>query len=249
MQKRPETPSRSTPPESWAQNARACKTTATSPRPSSPNKDSLPPLETPEQVADAIDAVIQPRFQENAGAYFGMERILIGGPSGIYSLDAERVPKMKTMLRRVAESQRKYAISFLSCVHKPGKYVNHNDKNDNTITEPYLTTLIMPGNQYYDNAIEDDDTQPSTKPQRKWEAEQKPVLEKAVLKVFPELKKGKSMNAEVGKWFVTMRPVRANKASCLGCHKGAKKGDTLGVMVYSISRTKEEMKKKRFISL
>ena len=35
-----------------------------------------------------------------------------------------------------------------------------------------------------------------------------------------------------------MRPVLASKQECLGCHKGARTGDTLGVMVYAVSKEK-----------
>lgn len=39
-----------------------------------------------------------------------------------------------------------------------------------------------------------------------------------------------------GAWTVARRPVRASKASCVGCHKGAQIGDTLGVLVYGVRR-------------
>jgi len=38
-------------------------------------------------------------------------------------------------------------------------------------------------------------------------------------------------------WLVVMRPIRATKPSCLGCHAGAKPGDTLGAMVYTVQKS------------
>ncbi len=213
----------------------------------SPKKEVLPPLETPEQVAQAIDDVIQPRFQKDVDEV-GIERILIEGHSGIYSLDTKHMPKMKTLLKRIALSRRQFAISFFHCIHKPAKFRGITKESfTSNGEEEGLQTLILPGNQYYRTAgvgsLAEHDRQ------GKWEEEQNPAIEKATTKVLPELRKGKPKEANIGKWYVAMRPVRAIKPSCLNCHTGAKKGDLMGVMVYSVSRTKEEMKKKRIISL
>ena len=44
------------------------------------------------------------------------------------------------------------------------------------------------------------------------------------------------MDRDLGNWRLVLRPVLASRDSCLGCHAGAKRGDTLGVMVYAVDK-------------
>ena len=61
-------------------------------------------------------------------------------------------------------------------------------------------------------------------------------LGKVTLPLLPLLRKGEREDVNFGNWLVALRPVRAEQDSCLGCHAGAKRGDTLGVMVYAVDK-------------
>ena len=54
---------------------------------------------------------------------------------------------------------------------------------------------------------------------------------------LPKLRTGKEVQTMIADWTVLMRPVLAAQDSCLGCHTTAKRGDTLGVMVYAVRNT------------
>ena len=60
---------------------------------------------------------------------------------------------------------------------------------------------------------------------------------------LPQLMNGKEYRSEKADWTMLMRPTLA-KQECLSCHKGAKSGDTLGVMVYAVRKTPRNEAKK-----
>ena len=47
--------------------------------------------ETPQQVADTLDSIVQPRFQQNAGR-FGVDRVLLEGHDNAYGLASHGRP-------------------------------------------------------------------------------------------------------------------------------------------------------------
>lgn len=53
--------------------------------------------------------------------------------------------------------------------------------------------------------------------------------------VLPTLQRGQEFCKTKGGWTVLFSPVRASGDTCLSCHTSAKRGDTLGVMVYAVS--------------
>lgn len=81
------------------------------------------PLETPQQVADTLDSIVQPRFQKNAGR-FGVDRVV--HPEGHEQIDW--IDPSSRFERRhfavVNASHRSYVIAFLHCFHKPGAHTN-----------------------------------------------------------------------------------------------------------------------------
>lgn len=57
----------------------------------------------------------------------------------------------------------------------------------------------------------------------------------ASLSALPQLKNNAEATASSGVWSITLRPVRATKQSCVGCHHGSKQGATLGVLMYAVN--------------
>lgn len=49
------------------------------------------------------------------------------------------------------------------------------------------------------------------------------------------LRQGIPLNKKMGDWWFVARPVKAD-ASCISCHKAAKTGEPLGVMLYAVRR-------------
>ena len=176
--------------------------------------------ETPQQVADTLDSIVQPRFQKNAGR-FGVDRIVFAGHDNIYSL-VGMTSSEKRRFRRVNAAHRPYVIAFLHCAHKPGRDLLTKTRDTDNDAVPSLQTLASATatNSGSQKLFDWSDTH----------------LEKAVLPSLPVLRRGTGLDQDFGNWRLVMRPVQASRDSCLGCHVGAKRGDTLGVMVYAVDK-------------
>ncbi len=196
------------------------------------------------QVANDLDAIIQPRFQDDAGAVFGMGRVspAVQGHSGVGiqgSLQTHTVAE--TALRQRADAAgRDYIVAFLHFAHAPGQRIDRRvglagrdallgtfDSPRHPVdplafrvnSAPYLTTLVV---------------------KRGGVGASQPlalgaVLQKPALSVLPAVRRGNAMQVTSDPWVVFVRPVLASQASCLGCHTGARTHQTLGAMVYAVS--------------
>lgn len=183
--------------------------------PAAPRSSAL----TPQQVSDTLDGIVQPRFQQNAGR-FGVDRVLLDGHDDIYGLSAITA-KEKRDFRRANAAHRPYVVAFLHCAHKPGHYSNSQERPDGA-TKPYLEPLASATT-----------TDEGAEKLRLWADGH---LEKVVLPDLADLRRCGNVDKDFGNWRVCMRPVLASRPSCLGCHAGAKKNDTLGVMVYAVDK-------------
>lgn len=177
------------------------------------------PCETPQQVADTLDSIVQPRFQKNAGR-FGVDRVYLQGHDSAYGLAAENAAE-RYKFRQVNGAHRPYVVAFLHCAHKPGQYVHSKERGD-AETDPYVQVLATA------TATQDGSG-------KLWEWADT-HLNNAARSALADLRQGSGVDKDLGNWRVVMRPVRAWQLSCLGCHAGAKRGDTLGVMVYAVDK-------------
>lgn len=176
--------------------------------------------ETPQQVADTLDSIVQPRFQQNAGR-FGVDRILFKGHDNIYSLVGMTTSERRRF-RRVNAAHRPYVIAFLHCAHKPGHDLLDKNHELEELPDAFLQPLAAATA-----------TDAGLEKLWNWSGAH---LEKAVLSDLPVLRRGTGMDQDFGNWRLVLRPVLASRDSCLGCHAGAKRGDTLGVMVYAVDK-------------
>jgi hypothetical protein len=180
-----------------------------------------PTVQTPRQVADTLDRIVQPRFQANAGR-FGIDRVIIAGHDNIYDLDITTRAD-RSRLRLIKQARHPFVMAFLHCVHKPGQNVGaeHPEPLDTNFT-PYVDILASGTKTQSGNDRLDD-----------WG---RTHLAQLTVPHLAQLKAGSVVDAENGNWVIAMRPVRAQHSACLGCHAGAKRGDTLGVMVYAVDK-------------
>ena len=186
--------------------------------------------DTPQQVADTLDSIVQPRFQQSAGR-FGMDRIAFAGHDNVYGL-ASQTAGERRKFRRVNAAHRPYVIAFLHCAHKPGEDLITHTRDKQEAFTPSLQTLAAATS-----------TQAGTEKLMAWSDAD---LSKAVLPSLPVLRQGLGVDRDYGNWQVVLRPVRALHASCLTCHAGAKRGDTLGVMVYAVDKERIQADVKSF---
>jgi hypothetical protein len=200
--------------------------------------------DTPHRVADCLDALIQPRFQDDRAGVFGVTRVVtpaqLAGVEGHYGLALLQPKTLRetVLLHLTNAAHHDYVIAFLHCAHVPGHYANTHIPA-NADAKPYLRLLA---------------TRPSPIAAQSQQTLTAPIgflgpsplggadfaaISRQSIAALPRLRRGTYQEATVNNWLVVMRPIAAGKASCLGCHTGAKQGDTLGVMVYAVSKKPE----------
>ena len=189
-------------------------------------------VERPLRIAEAIDQVVQARFQDDAGA-FGITRLI--GPDGHYRvLGGGSRGEEDPLIQKANPLKLPYHVRFLRMAHKPGKYLIA-AKNANT---PEFLASRHSGLISIGTSRDGRWSAGSYPPELATESKQKALLNLAQSFV-PRLARGLGATSEFENWLVMMSPVRATKASCVGCHPGAKRGDTLGAMMYFV-RSKPE---------
>jgi len=181
----------------------------------------------PEQVTELLDALIQPRFQKDGGV-FGMRRVVkspgheeVGALTDLSASD-------KKQLARIQELKRDYRVSLLRLKHPPGKY-----RKGQSPLWPSFTSEIK-GNPTKAKPEPGPTLFPMIGPE--FDEGFYAGLHTAAVEVLPQMRREGTAAATTGSWLVTLRPVRATQQSCVGCHRGAKLGDTLGVLVYAVNQ-------------
>lgn len=231
---------------SWmALGAMALLTMAWMPSRSQPETAVLTPL----KIAEKLDALVQPRFQEASGL-FGLDRIppAISGHDKVRRAESDPNAGIQADLKAIADSRRDYVMGFLHIAHKPGMPATDPAGDRPTAAnspgakkirapfKPYLKLMFVfdtlhhaPQAAYRPRNVE------GLMDQKVMQIQSR--LESVALKAAPQVASGKKLNLADERWQIYLRPVMATQASCIGCHKEAKIGDTLGVMVYAVSKT------------
>jgi len=209
-----------------------------------PTSEPLLPASTlsARQVADDLDAIIQPHFQDDKASVFGMGRVmpLIKGHAAIsLALRSDgfqtKSAAEERLLRRAASAERPYSVNFLHCAHVPGGPPDFSTQS--TVFGQSATS------KYRSNITEIMEWTPGVSPRLSppqvtdfiaASNARLRLVDRAASEALPSLLKGEPQEKTVDGWLVVMRPVRASKSTCLTCHTGAKLDDTLGVMVYAV---------------
>lgn len=196
-------------------------------------------------VARLLDSIAQSRFQDTNMKVFGMSRIVLppDSPTGrhlAFTFTA-RNPEETDILRSVEATRRDYMVSFLHCATVPSipayfmpsphfggsNSVPHGSLNG---PDPLLLPTADPQSSLTPLFLHSQTlTSDSATIQFVQERERL-----AATRALPALLAGREVQTAGSDWTVLMRPVLAAQDSCLSCHTTAKKGDTLGVMVYAV---------------
>ena len=182
-------------------------------------------LDSPIQVADALDAYVQPRFEILRDKNFGAMRIVHRKHAGIVQLKVD-TDEEKERIANVNAANRDYAISLLHCAPKPDHLAYRVTPKLQLL---YFNQLQVAPDWDYNSAS----IHPEVEKTEKFDRE---GIENKAITLLPHLMAGKEHRMEYGSWAVLMRPVRAAKSECLSCHTNAKMGATLGVMVYAVRK-------------
>lgn len=194
---------------------------------------------TPPQVAQLLDCIAQPRFKTVDGM-FGMSRLItVEGHSSLAGFEP-RDPRETDLMRRVNRAELPYITAFLHCTHAAGHFKNGPIKYTRGPIKytPFLSFLFA-GNLETGGAQPQRVASPGVRlyqlERSTWDRAASSV-QAAADHALPRLMKGHGAEADSGPWLVVMRPVRALSPGCIGCHTTARIGDTLGAMVYVVSK-------------
>ena len=183
-----------------------------------------PAMGTPRQVAEALDKIVQPRFQDVSAGQFGLTRLIpvaSGHPAvGFDGGFRTSTPAEAALLAAADAPRRPYIMAFLHCAHVPGGP----GARPPSLQRPFLAHITsrafaLPQSPEHVQAGMERDSA---------------LIQKTATDALPALRNGRPQEKTAGDWLVVMRPVRASTPTCLSCHSGAKRGDTLGVMVYAV---------------
>ena len=227
------------------------------------------PMNNPRDVADLLDQYVQPRFLDDAGKIFGMDRVIhpVEGHRPVFSVSVALLdeirwlenPTEKKIIAAVKATKYGYFVGFLHVAHTPGKATDRQWTNEDQLrldmnkSEMSLSPLKVDSRVRFPVIYD-----LKFKPSRDWRLAQKkpssltadetlllkaerettPLMrrwEKTAIAATPKLIRGQSIEVPQGEWTLFLRPVKAAKASCVSCHAGAKRGDTLGVMLYAVT--------------
>ena len=198
-----------------------------------------PAMQSQRQVADDLDKIVQPRFQDASAGKFGMSRLVpaVNGHQavGFQGYFRTENPTEAALLARADAANRPYVLAFLHCAHVPGKPDAETPSPTFTLSSPVLPRLItitVRGGTLKSRHYGFSDGMTI-----RYVRETEPALQSAALRVLPSVMKGRNAQATSDHWTLFLRPVRALHSSCLTCHTTAKYGDTLGVMVYAVGDT------------
>ena len=198
------------------------------------------------QVARLLDTIAQSRFQDNSMEVFGMSRMSLPAdtPTGrhlAFNFIA-RNPEETNTLRSVEAARQDYMISFFHCATVPSAPAwllaepHRFDKSpllppgSLSGTDPLVLTAATSSRSLtplflHSQTLTSDSATVQFAQDR---------IQLAATSALPTLRAGREVQSAGSGWLVLMRPVLAAQESCLGCHTTAKKGDTLGVMVYAV---------------
>ncbi len=181
-------------------------------------------------LVDRMDALVQPRFQDDTAGTFGTARLGIPGHEVV--IDKRVHDTFLEQVKAVTRgSKNEYTLGFLHFVKTPGKP----KQKDFALTEVpqkpeyWLFYLVRQG-KIFDNGSDG----AASVPAAAWEKQFGKRVETVCLQNLSAVKRGASARISTKTLQVFVRPITASKASCLGCHAGTTKGQALGAMVYTI---------------
>ncbi len=194
-------------------------------------------IETPLDVANRLDAVIQQRFI-SIKDMFGMSRIIkLAGHDSVRFFP--QTNEEKRSMGEIRAAGRTYVIGFQRVSRAVASPHNSQPMTGNP-GAPFRTrgsnsqlavlTWTDPSH------VGRQDRKASEAADRAMEPVYK-SMETIADASLEKLAKGSVVDSEHGEWVLALRPVKASTAECLGCHSGSHKGDTLGVMVYAVKKT------------
>ena len=130
-------------------------------------------------------------------------------------------------MRRIYGSHRSVVVAFLHLRHKPGAHIDPRTPPEaqDAHFKPSVDALAAIGS-----------SQAGADRTLDWADKN---LTRVALPSLPVLRRGQGQTLDYQNWLLVMRPVLATHAACLGCHEGAKRGDTLGVMVYAVDKNRK----------
>jgi hypothetical protein len=181
-------------------------------------------------ASSLLHAVIGPRFQTVNNRDFGMSRIVpkVKGHGHMGSLAPENETENR-LLQQVEASPYEFRAGFIHTGYQVNR-INGQPIVETNLPRYEPIYLMSPNNQT---------TRPTAKEvletREKFEAinEQAKAMQETLIKTKATFETGHDVNFKSPDgWDVSVRPISAQRDTCVSCHTGIKKGKVMGAMVY-----------------
>lgn len=189
------------------------------------------------KVAHLLDSIAQSRFQDTNMEVFGRSRMVLppSYPKGEHNTSDSFAPQNDEedqTLRTADALNRDYIVDFFHCAPVPPVPLPFHQSASAALVSPELPSEAP----LYSTTRLFVHIRPLPAAPPALTALHSRLRSDAVASL-PKLRAGKEVQTISADWTVLMRPILAAQSSCLSCHSTAKKGDTLGVMVYAVRNT------------
>jgi hypothetical protein len=195
------------------------------------------------KVADELDKFVQARFAKVDTKRFGGGRLVtVPAHPEAHALPLKN--EEKKLIEDINRQGHAYQVAFFHFPHPKGNSGlerNEYGEADTSPDVPRIYPLPVIGGSRIGNLPRQEFEGTEEEKRDKGNEWFKSVQRRQELfKLFAAaeltaLKQGKSRERTIEGWRVVLRPVRAMQEACVNCHAGAKRGETLGAVVYGVN--------------
>ena len=170
------------------------------------------------ETAELLDTLVQPRFQVTTDSHFGISRLVpkIQGHGHMGMLQPESDAE-KRVLAQVATLGCDYRLGFVHTGYRISRYTG----KPVPAKTPDLEMIWRDNTDYHAH-----------------KNEELALYKERILPSTERLERGAKLDTRQGEWQIFLRPVKAEKETCVSCHAGVKPGQVMGAMAYLVKRPK-----------
>ncbi len=209
------------------------------------------PMDKTQTFIEHLDAYFLPPFQETLTGEFGMGRLRPKSrghtksrdsfPVALQRMDSGRIVDPNGPAQRLAKEAKSLRVELRVAMLHLRTLPDSYSSSGLVPLKGSLAQILVESPE--PRLVVDKDSTPQersrlmipfSKHLEKARRDEEALLNDAILFKLNEARSGKEVTFTEKSWKFVLRPIRAESATCLSCHTDAKKGETLGALVYML---------------